>query len=158
MIEELLKGLGIPKRWEHIIIHHSASPDGYFQDFDGIKNYHVNHLGWNDIGYHYILENIKGRYKILKGRLLDTTGAHCYQERMNHKGIGICVIGNYDLKEPDISQYYAVGMLCRELMRAFTISIANIQPHNRYANYKSCPGKKFDMMKLYNCINGGVFI
>jgi len=137
----------------HIIIHHSWLPkDSKFLDWGGIRRHHKS-KGWRDIGYHFGIEGynygfdndmITLDYEILAGRMLTESGAHCKQQGMNRKSIGICLLGNFDLKPPPPDQWDLAVKLTRSLMTIFDISKENVDPHSKYATYKSCPGEKFD--------------
>jgi N-acetylmuramoyl-L-alanine amidase len=142
-------------RWDRIIIHHSATKDGETVDWQAIRRYHVQEKKWDDIGYHFGLEYINGYYELLIGRPLIQTGAHTIGQ--NHCGIGICVVGNYDLIEPCTMQYELLATLCKDLCWRFTISPANIYAHNQFAN-KTCPGNMFDMEKLKTITAKGMTI
>lgn len=170
-LDELRGVLDTVKRnWEFIILHHSATPDGNFlSDFDAIKRFHMSYrlkgdiitkekaeqliaqgqrviLPWVDIAYHFILEYDGGKFVIKQGRDLETSGAHCVG--MNGKGIGICVVGNYDVVEPTDEQLEIISNVCTELVCRFKIPVQNIKPHHFYAAWKSCPGNKFPWMKF----------
>jgi N-acetyl-anhydromuramyl-L-alanine amidase AmpD len=130
----------------HIIIHHSLTKDSQTVSFDAIKHYHTKVLGWKDIGYHYILERVgKDDFQIFKGRDLNETGAHCKEQGMNHKSIGICCVGNYDEVFPPPMMVDKLIELLKQLMIVFQIPIENIKGHREYAHYKTCPGKEFDL-------------
>lgn len=160
----------IPK-WTHIIIHHSATEDdGIRDDWAGIKKYHTswryrgdiitpeqgNHLiaegkigvikPWRDIGYHWGVENVKGRMVVQKGRPEDLPGAHC--EHMNGVALGICCVGDFDHHVPSDAVYYNCAQLCALLMKKYPkITVGNIEPHRKYSS-KTCPGSLFDMNRL----------
>jgi N-acetylmuramoyl-L-alanine amidase len=83
--------LNVAYAWEGVVIHHSATSPN--TKAESIKRYHVEERGWDDIGYHWIIE-ADGR--IVQGRSESTVGAHALNPKpsRNQTHIGICVIGN----------------------------------------------------------------
>ena len=130
---------------KYIILHHSLTKDGETVSWQAIRNYHINKLGWKDIGYHFGIELINNEYEIIVGRMLNETGAHCKEQGMNHKSLGICFIGNFDKKEPTVVQWYLGIQLVRSLCDVFNIPRKNVKGHRELATYKSCPGNMFDL-------------
>jgi len=128
----------------YIIIHHSLTVDSRTVSWQAIRNYHLS-LGWDDIGYHYGIEMVNNKYEILVGRMEGTPGAHCREENINRKSIGICCVGNFDDEAPDMAQWNILIDLCVNICLRYEITIKNIKGHKEYAPYKSCPGKKFNM-------------
>lgn len=174
-LAEIRESLCNSKRtWAFSIIHHSATPDGAFiSDFDAIKKFHMSYrlkgdiitkdeaekliaqgqrviMPWVDIAYHYVIEYDGGKLVVKEGRTLETSGAHCVG--MNGKGLGICLVGNYDVKEPDDEQYNLLADVNVAIMKAYNVPIQNIKPHHFYAAWKSCPGNKFNWMKFASII------
>jgi N-acetylmuramoyl-L-alanine amidase len=152
----------------YIVIHHSFTKDSKIVDWNAIRKYHMSYayngeiitreeahklLGngerikrpWKDIGYHFGIEKIDNVYEILVGRMMDEKGAHCIQQGMNNKSIGICCIGNFDDELPPQKQMELCIKLVRSLMNIFNISRENVVGHREYASYKSCPGSKWSM-------------
>lgn len=130
-------------RPEVIIIHHSATKDGLAKDFNAIKNYHVNTLGWYDIGYNWIVERVNGVATVIKGRDEMISGAHTKQQGMNSKSISISFVGNYDIDELP-SDMFRVGVeLIKDIRKRYKKDF-ELEPHSKYAN-KTCPGKKFPL-------------
>lgn len=128
------------------MIHHSLTKDGDVKDWDAIRKYHIEERGWKDIGYHFGVEQIRGIYQVQIGRNLNTIGAHCKEDHMNFKAIGICVVGNYDLAVPPAKLLgFLAQSLVVPLMRKFKITSDRIVTHHDYATYKTCPGKLFPM-------------
>jgi len=84
----------------HIVMHHGASPNNYNDGQAVVRsyyNYHVNTLGWADIGYNYIIDKhgnfYQGRHNPnLPG--IDVHGAHA--GAANNGTIGINFPGNLD--------------------------------------------------------------
>jgi len=134
----------------YIIIHHSLTKDSKTVSWQAIRNYHVNTLGWQEIGYHYGIELVNDQHEILVGRMEGTQGAHCVQKRINHKSIGICCIGNYDNDLPNLAIWSMLLDLCTNICVRYDIPAGNVKGHREYASYKSCPGNAFNMVDLRN--------
>ena len=144
---------------EYIILHHSLTKDSGTVSWQAIREYHINTLGWDDIGYNFGIEFIsrnnhrakvlrKNHYEILTGRMMDKGGAHC--KGMNNKSLGICFVGNFDLYKPEVEMWMLGLKLVRSLLKVFNIPIKNVKGHRDFATYNSCPGLSFDMGKFRN--------
>jgi len=143
-----------------IVIHHSATLDGKTFDWQAIRNYHINTLGWKDIGYHFGIEKVNNEYEIIIGRDILETGAHTYG--LNSVSIGICLIGNFDNDEVPNEQLSKALKIVRSLMKIFNVPIECVIGHREIyvlceqkiinktpdiinQNLKTCPGLKFSM-------------
>ena len=118
---------------EYIIIHHSLTHDGQTVSWQAIRNYHMVNLGWRAIGYHYGIELVNDCYEIIKGRMDNEPGAHCKQARMNHKSIGICLVGNFDEDKPDAVMMHRLTQLtrsCSSQFRVFASRFSAFGPQN----------------------------
>lgn len=124
-----------------IIIHHSLTKDGKVADYEAIRRYHMKEKGWNDIGYHFIIE-LDGTGVITKtGRSTNVTGAHCVGKN-NH--IGICVVGNYDIGKEVFGTAHmdALVALTVSMLTIHKLPVSSIHKHSEYAP-KTCPGSGF---------------
>lgn len=133
--------LNIPK---NIIVHHSVTP----KDLDVTtteKSIERNHkergfplssIGWH-IGYHFI---IYGNGEVRRYRNDNEEGAHCKEQSMNFKSLGICLIGSFDTETPNNSQVDSLFRLLKQKSAQYKISRINIYPHRHFATYKSCYG------------------
>lgn len=139
---------------EEIIIHHSATGDGFvLEDFDAIRRYHIN-KGWDDIGYHWIIEYSNGKANLRQGRPMYSNGAHVKEQHMNFKSIGICVVGHFDKYGLDKSKYDMLVNLIKFIRSIY--GDLPVRTHNYYAPYKTCPGTQFPMDKLRKDIGDDV--
>lgn len=134
----------------HIVIHHSAGKDSVTRDWDAIREMHLG-KGWKDIGYHYGIEEEGSMTTVMTGRSLDNGGAHCPQQGMNRKGIGICVVGNFEIAPPSPQKISALASLCVKLCREHDIPVKNILPHSHFKNTLCC-GRYFPLDYLKNLI------
>lgn len=142
-----------------IIIHHSATADGKTFSWGAIRRYHMQPppegRGWVNVGYHVGVELVGDHYETLFGRMLDEEGAHCKEGGMNQLGIGVCLVGNFDAEAPGEQALAKLREVVRYLMRAHDIPPRNVLGHREIGlragfdwtkgQYKSCPGKMFDM-------------
>ncbi len=133
---------------EFIIIHHSLTKDSETVSWNAIRRYHVQKLKMINIGYPFGIELVNDNYEIFMGRMMNETGAHCRQNRMNHCSLGICFIGNFDNELPPEEQWNLGLKLISSLMDIFKISKDKVLGHNYFAKYKTCPGKKFNVPKF----------
>lgn len=121
-----------------IIIHCSATAEG--KDFKAadIRRWHVQGNGWNDIGYHFVID-LDGTVEV--GRPVAQQGAHCTNH--NKTTIGICYVGGCaaDGKTPKDTRTEAQKKSLRELvavLRSCFPTITKVSGHRDYAN-KACP-------------------
>lgn len=85
----------------HAVMHHGASPNTYTDGEAVVQsyyNYHVNTLGWADIGYNYLIDKYGNFYQGRRNPNLPTSdvrGAHAGAS--NNTSIGINFLGNLDV-------------------------------------------------------------
>ncbi|XP_012143502.2 peptidoglycan recognition protein S3 isoform X1 [Megachile rotundata] len=83
----------------YVIIHHTVTPECSTKAqctsrVESIRSYHMDVLGWHDIGYSFV---IGGDGNIYEGTGWNREGAHTYG--YNKKSVGIAFIGNYQDKQ-----------------------------------------------------------
>ena len=149
---------------QYIIIHHSLTKDGEVVDWEAIRRYHVDVKGWSDIGYHYGVERV-GKHLLLQvGRPESQTGAHTKEMHMNSKSLGVCVVGNFDLAPPGLEIMRFLSEICRRKVAEYGIPVNAVLGHRevgtmagynwRIGQYKSCPGRHFNMDLLRQMVGG----
>lgn len=139
-----------------IVIHHSATPRT--TTVGQIRDYHVNHNGWRDIAYHYLLRQPEDDMpvEISAGRTQDgdafiesgEEGAHVYGS-VNFHSLGICCIGNFD--EEDVPERMSDSLiaLLSSFLIALKLDVDAVIGHKEVAGQNTaCPGKFFDLDKL----------
>lgn len=131
---------------EYIILHHSLTKDSGAVSWDAIRKYHTG-MGWDDIGYHFGIEQVGDVFEILIGRMQTHSGAHCKQNGMNRKALGVCLVGSFDTAPPQKEQWDKAVSLVESLCLLHGIPVENVKGHRDYAP-KSCPGRMFDMSKF----------
>ena len=130
---------------EWLIIHHSGGGENNpflktsHHTANSVENYHLSR-GWDGIGYHYFIE-LNG--DVWKGRPEHRNGAHCKEQSMNNKSLGICIAGNFDVETPSQAQMDSLKGLVKGLVQKHNIKKDRIVGHRKFATYKSCPGNKF---------------
>ncbi len=157
-------------RWSHVVVHHSLTSDTLLPDSVAIRRFHTSYRRggdiitkteyyelqeagvsglvrpWRDIGYHWLVENMPdNRPWLVQGRSMMMHGAHCPQQSMNRRGIGVCAVGNFDVAPPLEALFEKLADSVAWLCRMYRIPVENVRGHRYYASYKSCPGDKFDM-------------
>src|SRR5207237_9561814 len=113
-----------PRPWKYIVIHHSASPTGSMAVFD--KEHRAK--GWDGVGYHFVIGNGTdsgdGQIEVTPRWPIQKWGAHAktIDNRFNEYGIGICLVGNFDVERPTPAQIKNVTRLTAYLMPTYHIA------------------------------------
>ncbi len=135
-----------------IILHHSAGADHpILKNFDSIRDWHVNHNGYRDIGYHWVIEKIDSKLVVIKGRDEADAGAHTLGQ--NESSFGICIVGNFDVEVPSNELYEFVANVCKDIMLRHPID--EIAGHRDY-NATACPGKNFNVETVRQLVKGEI--
>jgi hypothetical protein len=139
---------------KEVQIHHTWKPDhsnfngnNHEQLQEGMKNYHVDVLGWSDIGQHLTLFP-DGKWMI--GR--DWNKIPASIEGRNTYGFAIEMIGNFDLGYDKLQ-----GEQLNSILMFLKYINLPIVFHNEYAN-KTCPGTSLNKADFVNAVinYGGV--
>jgi N-acetyl-anhydromuramyl-L-alanine amidase AmpD len=161
-IDEFFNDWVVKNGWRAIVIHHSATKDGRAFDSQAIRQYHIKENGWQEIGYHLLIEKVEDEWYYVLGRPLSMSGAHSGTKTSvlyNKIGIGICVVGCYDETPPEQRALDMLREIVKKLMGYYNISRENVIGHwevfvrlglartkeAAWVKYKTCPGKKFDL-------------
>jgi N-acetyl-anhydromuramyl-L-alanine amidase AmpD len=125
------------RKLNEIIVHCTGTIPSESTTVEAVRKYHVEHIGWKDIGYHYLIY-LDG--SIHAGRPIDQKGAHC--KNHNEGTVGICYVGGLvaknkagDTRTP--MQKTALRNLIRALKVCFP-TIKKVSGHRDYDN-KACP-------------------
>lgn len=140
-----------PGKWQRIIIHHSATP------IDDAVNMHKVHLARgmkNGLAYHFVVSN--GSRKARDGEIYlsnrwkgQLDGGHVKKQAWNRTSIGICLIGNFELRPPTSKQLSALEGLCEYLMKGCKLQANDVTTHTIFhPKHTVCPGKYFSLTGL----------
>ncbi|MHC4925511.1 MAG: peptidoglycan recognition protein family protein [Planctomycetota bacterium] len=140
----------LKRKWEGILIHHSATPSGSMAGFD---RYHREVNGWLMIGYDFVICNGKGG----ADGLVETTqrwkqqihGAHAGPglKRYNDHWVGICLVGDFSKSRPTPQQMASLRRLVRYLQERCGIPDGNVRTH-RDVRDTACPGDNFPLSEV----------
>lgn len=142
--------------WKWIVIHHSASPSGSAAVFD--KEHKAK--GWDELGYHFVIGNGtdsgNGQIEVGSRWPKQKWGAHAKtpDNRFNDTGIGICLVGNFDIERPTSAQLASVAKLVAYLQSTYHISSDHIVGHGMVHNLAGggtvtdCPGKHLNLAAI----------
>ena len=90
--------------WRYIVLHHSASASG---NYDEIDREHRKILGYEGCGYHFVIGNGNGsgdgQIEVAQRWNNQKQGVHCRNARshdIDEYGIGICLVGDLDQQPP----------------------------------------------------------
>ena len=138
-----------PRDWKWIVIHHSATAGGSMVMFD--KEHRAK--GWDGIGYHFVIGNGTltgdGQIEVAPRWPIQKWGAHAktLDNKYNERGIGICLVGNFDTAHPSAAQMKSLTTLVAYLMQTYHISPSNVIGH-RDTKATACPGRWMSVATL----------
>ena len=144
-------------KWQYIIIHHSATDVGNALSFDYV---HSERRQWKGLGYDFVIDNgtsgkEDGQIEVSPRWLHQEDGAHCKAGGMNYKGIGICLVGNFNGDRITPKQMEALVYLVDILKDYYHISNSHILGHGQVEGASTdCPGKKFPWEEFFRRLKG----
>ena len=144
--------------WQGVCIHHSATRDSQTSSWEAIRNWHIHHNRWSEIGYHYGVEDVAGSLRTRIGRPLNFPGAHA--PALNRSHIGLVVIGDYDRELPSQTRINYLALLIADMIRFYgwPLNEETLRYHRDVAD-RTCPGELFPpkevlIARVQRCLNG----
>ena len=132
--------------WRYIIIHHTACE---IANALKINRIHLDRGFTNGMGYDFLIDDGslgKGRGEVEVGPrwTRQEAGAHCEADRMNFRGIGIALVGDFDRRVPLEAQMHTLTQLVAELGDYYCIPVSHVFGHCQVAGaHTDCPGNRF---------------
>ena len=149
-VEDLLKDLPHldgSRTWGHVVLHHTYDPSHATfageKTIGGMIRYwrqRQKKEGWHDpIAYHFL---VAPEGLIFQLADLDDVLNASSNEAMNHHGVAVCAVGNFDTGHDALvdPQRHAVVGLCAGLLHWRNIPIQEMHFHREFNHGKSCPG------------------
>lgn len=141
--------IAAPNQWYWIVIHHSATPTGGARAFDKMHRA----KGWDELGYHFVIGNgtdtRDGQVEVGSRWPKQKWGAHAKtpDNRYNEHGIGICLVGNFDVTHPTEAQLRSLSRLVAYLMKTYKIPPDHVLGH-RDTKSTDCPGRYLSVAQV----------
>jgi hypothetical protein len=145
------------REWKYVVVHHTATGAGNVDSINAshLKKKDKNGNPWLGIGYHFVIGNGDG---MADGAIEPTfrwrtqiQGAHAgsANKDYNERGIGVCLVGNFEKSPPTAAQKKSVKLLVSTLRNEYRIPVANVVGHKDIrASATECPGKFFPMHEV----------
>jgi len=136
------------REWKFIVLHHSATEVGSVESIDAAHKQRKDADGnpWRGIGYHFLVGNGRG---MKDGEVAATfrwkeqcEGAHAGDLQYNTQGIGVCLVGNFEVEQPTPAQLKSLRELVATLSQECQIETKGIVRHTDI-KATACPGKRF---------------
>jgi hypothetical protein len=143
--------------WKYIVIHHSSTPGGSAAAFDA---YHRS-KGYDGLGYHFVITNgdggPDGEIQVGRRWRLQKWGAHTGgtpDNEYNNRGIGICLVGDFNETRPTPGQLASLRLLVGQFMAGFDVERARVVGHRDAPGASTdCPGES-----LHGYIHGQMWL
>jgi N-acetylmuramoyl-L-alanine amidase len=140
--------------WKWIVIHHSATPAGSAAVFD--KEH--KEKGWDGLGYDFVIGNGtdsgNGQVEVGYRWTRQLIGAHAKtaDNQFNERGVGICLVGNFDVDRPTQAQIQSLTKLVTYLMRTYRIPASGVLGH-RETKPTDCPGRNINVAAIRRAVS-----
>ena len=137
------------RRWNWIVIHHSATATGGSAAFDRMHRA----KGWDEMGYHFVIGNGSdtrdGLVEVGSRWHKQKHGAHAKtpDNRYNDFGIGVCLVGNFDFARPSAEQLRSLSALVAHLMRTYHVPPERVIGHGSVKSTE-CPGRYLSVAEI----------
>lgn len=136
------------RAWEYVVIHHSDTARGSAASFD---RYHRNVKHWDSLGYHFVIGNgngaANGLVEVGPRWRAQEAGAHAGSLHHNERGIGICMVGDFDVSRPTAAQMQSLARLTGHLMRTYRIPASRVIGHSSF-RHTNCPGRNLSIAQV----------
>jgi len=143
------------RRWQYIVIHHSGTHNGSANSFDEYHRHKRNME--NGLAYHFVIGNGTGSedglIEIGDRWTQQLHGGHVKCQHYNEIGIGVCLVGNFESKNPTDAQMRSLTQLLDYFNRDMPGALQVVGHRELDTEHTLCPGVNFpmpDMHKRYS--------
>jgi N-acetyl-anhydromuramyl-L-alanine amidase AmpD len=142
--------------WRWIIIHHSATATGGAAAFNQMHK----DKGWDELGYHFVIGNGSdtrdGQVEVGPRWRKQKWGAHAKtpDNKYNDFGIGVCLVGHFDVTRPSWKQIDATSKLVAHLQRTYNVPPERVIGHGMVHTFDAagtatkCPGRHVSIAQI----------
>lgn len=135
-------------RWRKIIVHHSATTEGNAASFD--RFHRERRRMENGLAYHFVIGNgtgsRDGEIEIGRRWKKQIYGGHVNGQDLNEISVGICLVGNFEEKQPTERQLKSLYNLTRYLQISLLRGRQEVWGHKDLPKQSTaCPGKFFPL-------------
>lgn len=140
-----------------VVLHHTAgaactTQAACAQQMRNIQNFHMDTNGWADTGYNFCVGEDGIAYT---GRGWVNQGAHA--PGFNHRGLGICIFGNFMTRNPNAAAVNAFHALVRCGLANNSIASNYWLVGHRQGSATACPGNSlWTLMHGWPRFNGSI--
>src|SRR5205085_5735399 len=109
--------------------------------------------GWDELGYHFVIGNgtgsRDGQIEVGSRWPKQKWGAHAKtpDQQFNNYGIGICLVGNFDVDRPSPAQVRSLSRLVAFLMKTYNIPASHVIGHGE-TKPTDCPGRNMSVAQI----------
>jgi LysM repeat protein len=146
-----------PGRWQYIVVHHSGVDTGTMKAMD---HYHrdVRHME-NGLAYDFVIGNGSGmgdgEIGVSRRWTLQLDGGHLASEAQNKIALGICLVGNFDERQPTRKEMESLRALVVALMARCNLTARAVKTHQQInIVHTRCPGTKFPAKSFLDSLPG----
>lgn len=142
-------------RWKNVVVHHSATTTGNATMFDA-HHRRIRRME-NGLGYHFVIGNgsasADGQIEVGPRWKSQINGGHVASLAYNDNSLGICLVGNFEQKQPTRKQFAALVELVSYLKNDLLDGKPKLYLHRELkGEHTLCPGRHFPAQRLRNLV------
>lgn len=122
----------------HTATRQTATLEDSLKEVSFIQDFHQNGRGWNDIGYHYLVDSVGN---VFAGRPENVVGAHV--KNNNTGNLGVSMLGfHHEPKNDPVTKATldAVTALGRAFIADYAMTADSLKGHRDFGSGTECPG------------------
>ena len=116
-----------------IVLHHTATSESW--TWERVWRLHVLGRGWDDGGYHFLIERGGG---LRLGRPPHVQGAHV--KHRNQDSLGVALVGDFTRGPVPETCWRTALSLVADLCRQYGLGPEDVAGHCELASHTRCPG------------------
>ena len=136
-------------KWKYIVIHHTGTNS---DSMTSMSNDLASRGEESIPQYHFVIgngsETPKGGLEVSSRWYSQIPGSHLNDKVYDPISIGICIVGDYNQRDPDAKMLESLARVCATLVLRYRIDLNHLTTRYGMTKYIRSPGQRFNIIAL----------